>query len=111
MESSSRTLELELGHRPDHYKSRDDSYTCFASSHALVNDFRAKDHVEVRNGEEYVVLQTGSGISLFLPLFNHDSKGLHSMHEFCTADCHINSPAELPPLELTLKQDSFYPHS
>ena len=33
------------------------------------------------------------------------------MRVFCTADCHINSPAELPPLELSLKQDSFYPHS
>ena len=28
---------------------------------------------------------------------------------FRTAGCNINSPAEPPPLELTLKQDSFYP--
>ncbi|KAL3145376.1 hypothetical protein ABBQ38_001626 [Trebouxia sp. C0009 RCD-2024] len=70
----------------------------------------AKDlHVEVRNGEEYVVPQTVSGISLFLPLSNKGSKGLHSLDIFRMADCNINSPAEPPPLELTLKQDSFFP--
>ncbi len=70
----------------------------------------AKDlHVEVRNGEEYVIPQTGSGISLFLPLSNKGSIGLHSINMFRMVDCIIDSPAEPPSLELTLKQDSFYP--
>ena len=66
-------------------------------------------HVEVRNGEEYVLPQTGSGISLFLPLSNKGQENLHSMDIFRTADCNINSPAEPPPSELTLKQDTLYP--
>lgn len=66
-------------------------------------------HVEVRNGEEYLLPQTRSGISLFLPVSNKGKNNLHSMEFFRTADCHINSAAEPPPPELTLKQDTFYP--
>lgn len=66
-------------------------------------------HVEVRNGEEYVLPQTGSGISLFLPLSNKGQKILHNMDIFRTTDCNISSPAEPLPSELTLKQDTLYP--
>lgn len=66
-------------------------------------------HVEIRNGVEYVLPQTGSGISLLLPLSNMGQKNLHSMQNFCTAGSNISSPGELLPSGLTLRQDTLYP--